>query len=229
VSVRVSELSRAERPREKLLERGPEALSDAELLAVLLRTGVSGTDVLELAGRWLKDAGGLESLARADARQIMNRKGVGLAKGAVVAAALELGRRLAKRSLAGQQLLDRPEIAAEFLTLRYGHGRVEVFGALTLDVRHRLLGVHELHRGARAHADIEPAEVFNSAIVDNAHAVILWHTHPSGDPAPSGDDEALTRRLAEAGRLLGITVLDHLVIASSGFVSLRQRGVLSGP
>lgn len=224
--MRVSELSFAERPREKLLEKGPEALSDAELLAVLLRTGVSGTDVLEMARLWLDEAGGLESLARVEPRQIVKRKGVGLAKGAVVAAALELGRRLARRSLAGQQILDRPEAVAEYLALRYGHERVELFGVLTLDVRHRLLRVHELHRGARAHTDIEPSEVFNSAIVDNAHNVILWHTHPSGDPTPSSDDEALTRRLADAGRLLGIAVLDHLVVARGGFVSLRQRGVL---
>jgi DNA repair protein RadC len=156
----------------------------------------------------------------------MRRKGVGLAKGAVVAAALELGRRLARRRLVGQRLLDRPEAAADYLRRQYGHERVEVFGTLTLDVRHRLLRIHELHRGARSHADIEPAEVFNSAIVDNAHAVIVWHTHPSGDPTPSGDDEALTRRLADAGRLLGIAVLDHLVVASGGFTSLRQRGVL---
>ena len=226
---RISELSREERPREKLLERGPDALSDSELVAVLLRTGVSGTDALELAGKWLEEGGGLEGLARADARQILSRRGVGPAKGAVVAAALELGRRLARKNLAGQQLLDRPEVAADFLALQYGHARVEVFGTLTLDVRHRLLRVHELHRGARSHADIEPAEVFNSAIVDNAHAVIVWHTHPSGDPAPSGDDEALTRRLADAGRLLGIAVLDHLIVALGGFVSLRQRGILSGP
>jgi DNA repair protein RadC len=226
--MRVAELSRDERPREKLLEKGPEALSDAELLAVLLRTGTSGTDVLEMARRWLDEAGGLENLARSEPHQIVGRRGVGLAKGAVIAAALELGRRLARKGLAGRDLMDRPEAVAEYLGRRYGHERVEVFGALTLDVRHRLLREHELHRGARAHADIEPAEVFHAAIVDNAHCVILWHTHPSGDPAPSGDDEALTRRLADAGRLLGVAVLDHIVIARGGFVSLRQRGVLPG-
>jgi DNA repair protein RadC len=226
--MRVAELSRDERPREKLLEKGPGALSDAELLAVLLRTGISGTDVLEMARRWLDDAGGLENLARSSPHEIVKRRGVGLTKGAVVAAALELGSRVARKALAGRDLMDRPEAVAEYLGHRYGHERVEVFGALTLDARHRLLRQHELHRGARTHADIEPAEVFHSAIVDNAHCVILWHTHPSGDPAPSGDDEALTRRLAEAGRLLGIAVLDHIVIARGGFVSLRQRGVLPG-
>ncbi len=224
--MRVAELSPDERPREKLLEKGPAALTDAELLALLLRTGTSGADVLELARLWLEDAGGLENLARLDTRQVMSRKGVGLAKGTVVAAALELGRRLARKGLAGKDLLDRPEAVADYLGRRYSHERVEVFGALTLDVRHRLLREHELHRGARAHTDIEPAEVFHAAIVDNAHCVILWHTHPSGDPAPSGDDETLTRRLADAGRLLGIAVIDHIVIARGGFVSLRQRGVL---
>ncbi len=224
--MRVAELSRADRPREKLLEKGAASLTDAELLAVLLRTGVRGTDVLELAQAWLDDVGGLENLARLDTRQVMHRKGIGLGKGAAVAAALELGRRLARRGLAGRDLMERPDAVAEYLGRRYGHERVEVFGVLTLDVRHRLLREHELHRGARAHADVEPAEVFHRAIADNAHCVILWHTHPSGDPAPSADDVALTRRLADAGRLLGITVLDHIVIAAGGFVSLRHRGVL---
>jgi DNA repair protein RadC len=229
MKVRVGELSRAERPREKLLENGSGALSDAELVAVLLRTGTTGTDVLEVARRWLDDVGGLEGLAGQDPRQIVNRKGVGLTKGAVVAAALELGRRLARKTMTEQPLFDRPEAVADYLTRCYGHHRVEVFGTLTLDVRHRLLRVHELHRGARAHADIEPSEVFNSAIVDNAHGIILWHTHPSGDPSPSGDDEALTRRLADAGKLLGIAVLDHIVVARGGFASLRQRGVIGPP
>ncbi|HQT94980.1 MAG TPA: DNA repair protein RadC [Thermoanaerobaculaceae bacterium] len=227
MSVRVAELAREERPREKLLNRGPEALSDAELVALLLRTGTAGTDVLALAEKLLTDAGGLAGLAAADRRMILRAKGVGPAKGAVVAAALEVGRRLARLALQGQPLLDRPEAVAEYLARSYGSSRVERFGSITLDARNRLLQVHELHRGARSHADVEPSEVFNSAILDNAHALIVWHTHPSGDPAPSEDDVILTRRLADAGRLLNIAVLDHIVVGRSGFVSLRQRGVLA--
>jgi DNA repair protein RadC len=227
--VRVSELSRSERPREKLLERGPEALSDAELLAVLLRTGTRGTSVLEMAEEWLAESGGLEHLSLSDPRLVMHRKGVGPAKGTVVAAAMELGRRIARRSLVGQAVLDRPESVADYLTRCYGAVRVEVFGSLTLDSRNRLLRVHELHRGARAHSDVEPSEVFNSAITDNAHSLILWHTHPSGDPSPSDDDVSLTRRLADVGRLLNIAVLDHVVVGRGSFVSLRQGGVVRFP
>ena len=228
MTVRVAELAREERPRERLARLGPEALSDAELVAVLLRTGTRGTDVLALAEKLLADAGGLAGLAAADRRATVRARGVGPAKGAVVAAALEVGRRLARLALQSVPLLDRPELVAAYLARSYGSSRVEKFGTLTLDARHRLLQVHELHRGGRSHADVEPSEVFNSAILDNAHAVIVWHTHPSGDPAPSEDDAVLTRRLAEAGRLLNIAVLDHIVVGRSGFVSLRQRGVLPG-
>jgi len=224
--MRVSELAASDRPREKLQEKGPESLTDAELLAVLLRTGAPGTDVLELAERWLAEAGGLEGLAASDRRSVLGRRGVGPAKGSVVAAALELGRRLARAGLAREPLLDRPEVAADYLARSFGSARVEKFGAITLDARYRLLRVHEIHRGGRAHADVEPAEIFHNAILDNAHAVILWHTHPSGDPSPSEDDIALTRRLADAGRLLNVAVLDHIVVTRGGFVSLRQRGLI---
>lgn len=214
-----------ERPREKLLRRGPGALTDVELLAILLRTGVRGEPVLEYARRWLTEAGGLEALAAGPAVQVLQRKGVGPAKAAAVAAALELGRRLARTPLLSQPLLDRPEAVGEYLRQRWGLERVEVFGMVTLDARHRLLQEHTLHRGARTHSPVEPGEVFSAAIRDNAHGVILWHTHPSGDPGPSHDDVELTRRLAEAGRLLNISVLDHIVVARGGYVSLRQRGV----
>lgn len=227
--MRVSELPSDERPREKLLAHGAEALSDAELIAVLVRTGRCGEGVLELARAWLDEVGGLAALASTDIHELIRRPGIGPAKGTIVAAALELARRLARERLEGQQVVDRPEVVADLLRLRVGEERVEEFGCITLDVRHRMIREHVLHRGARTHAEVEPAEVFRRAIADNSHAVILWHNHPSGDPTPSADDLDLTRRLAEAGRLLGIAVLDHLVVARGGFVSLRRRGVLPLP
>ena len=224
--MRVAELEPSERPREKLLQRGANAPSDAELLAILLRTGAPGVDVLEMARIWLDEVGGLAGLASLDTAAILGRKGVGQAKACAIAAALEIGRRLARQQLEGRDLLDRPEATAEFLRRTYAFERVELFGVLTLDARHRLLRVRVLHRGSRAWADVEPSEVFHAAIIDNAHAVIVWHTHPSGDATPSDDDIALTRRLAETGALLRLDVLDHLVIGRDGWVSLRLRGVL---
>jgi DNA repair protein RadC len=224
--VRVAELPSADRPREKLVRLGPQALSDVELLAVLLRTGTVGAPVLDLAREWLDEIGGIDRLAGADLGTVLRRKGVGLAKGTVVAAALELGRRLARRRLEGRPILDRPELIADYLGPLFGGERVEVFGCVTLDARHHLGRVHVIHRGARTHADVEPAEIFNRAIAENAHSIVIWHTHPSGDPTPSADDLELTRRLAQGGRLLHIEVLDHIVLARGDYVSLRQRGAL---
>jgi len=223
---RVAELPSAEKPREKLIARGAGALSDAELLAVLLRTGRAGEGVLELAQHWLDDVGGLHRLASLDPEQLVRRRGVGPAKGLVLAAALELGRRLARRDLAAQPVYERPEAVASWVQRAFGREGVEVFGCLTLDSRNRLVREHVLHRGLRDQAAVEPAMVFKAAIADDAHAVILWHTHPSGDPTPSADDEELTRRLAEAGALLRIRVLDHVVVGQGGWVSLRERGIV---
>ena len=224
--MRVSELLPEERPREKLLAKGPSALTDVELLAVLLRTGKSGQSVLQLARSWLSEVGGLESLAALEPERVLERPGIGPAKASVIAAALELGRRLARLRLSGTPILDRPEEVAGFLTRHYARERVEIFGCLTIDARNRLLRVHELHRGARTSSQVEPAEIFHRAVMDNANGVILFHTHPSGDPTPSEDDIALTRDLREVGRRLRVRVLDHLVVARAGFVSLRQRGVI---
>jgi len=223
----VSELLPQERPREKLFGKGPSALTDVELLAVLLRTGTSGQSVLEFARSWLAEVGGLAGLAGLEPRRVLERPGVGPAKGAVIAAALELGRRLARIRLEGTPILDRPQEVAGFLTRTYACERVEIFGCLTVDARNRLLRIHELHRGARTFSQVEPAEVFHRAVVDGANAVILFHTHPSGDPTPSDDDLTLTRDLAEVGRRLRVRVLDHLVVGRAGYVSLRERGVIS--
>lgn len=226
--MRVAELLPEERPREKLLRQGASSLTDVELIAVLLGTGTAGKGVLELAREWLEEAGGLENLVHLEIRELMKRPGVKMAKGAVVAAALEIGRRLAERRLEVRPLLDRPELVADYLTRTHARERVELFGSLSLDARNCLIKSNILHRGARTHAIVEPAEVFKTAINDNAHGIILWHTHPSGDPTPSEDDLHLTKRLAEGGKLLGITVLDHVIVGRGGWVSLRQRGVLAG-
>lgn len=223
--MRIADLPPEQRPREKLCHDGATALSDAELVAVLLGTGTQGLPVVELATCWLDEVGGLNRLAALGLQEVLKRKGIGLAKGCILVAALELGRRLARRRLVDITLLDRPELIADWLSPAYARERVEVFGCLTLNSRHHLIRCHELHRGGRAHADVEPSELFHKAIVDGCHAIVLWHNHPSGDPTPSDDDIQLTRRLADAGRLLRIAVLDHLVIATHGFVSLRQRGL----
>lgn len=225
--MRVRELSQEERPREKLLSQGAAACSSAELLAVLLRTGTREQGVLELAQAWLAEVGGISGLSRLSPQAILKRKGVGKAKAATLLAALELSRRLAAEELRLDAVLDSPEAVFRLLAPAYLRERTEVFGLLTLDVRHRLIREHVLHRGVRDGASVEPAEVFYRAIMDNAHGVILWHTHPSGDPRPSPDDVALTRTLAEAGKVLRIAVVDHVVVAAGGFVSLRQQGLLA--
>lgn len=223
--MRVAELPKPQRPREKLWEHGPQQLGDDELLAILLRTGSRGAPVLELAGRLLKEFNGVTGLAQVHLQELRRIKGLGLAKVTTLAAALELGRRLARARLR-EHRLDTPDKAGEHLMTLFASGGLERFGCLTLDARHRLIQLHELHEGLRTSASVEPAAVFNAAIRDGAHGVILWHTHPSGDPTPSEDDLELTRRLHQAGELLRIAVLDHIVVGREGWVSLRQRGLL---
>lgn len=224
--MRVRELGEDERPREKLLAKGADACSNAELLAVLLRTGTREQGVLELAQAWLSEVGGISGLSRLSPEAILKRKGVGKAKAATLLAALELSRRLAADELRTGAVLDSPEAVYRLLAPAYLRERTEVFGLLTLDVRNRLIREHVLHRGVRDGASVEPAEVFHRAILDNAHGVILWHTHPSGDPQPSHDDVVLTRTLVEAGKVLRIAVVDHVVVGAGGFVSLRRNGLL---
>jgi len=220
----IRELPREERPRERLLARGCEALSDAELLAVLLRTGRPGTSALSFARRLLEEAGGLIGLAGSDPRSL-RRPGLGPAKAASVLAAIEVGRRLARSELPQRQPLSRPAQVARYLDLRYGHLGQEVMGALYCDARHRLLSERELFRGTLHRAAVEPREVLKEGLLRGAAAVVLFHTHPSGDPAPSREDLLFTRRMARAGEVIGLHLVDHLVVGRGGaWVSLRERG-----
>ncbi len=212
-----------QRPRERLRSRGPESLSEAELLAVLLRTGRPGHSVVAEAQELLAQAGGLEGVARMSARELERRPGIGRAKAAAVCAALELGKRVARVEVPGAQLLERPETVAEFLVARLRGSRREVFGFISLNTRHRLINDHDLWEGTRNHVSVDPSEVFRTALLDDAAGVILFHNHPSGETEPSVDDIQLTRRLVRGGRAVGIEVLDHLIIAGPDWISLRAR------
>lgn len=231
-------LAPAERPRERLLAHGAATLSDAELVAVLLRTGTRERGVLELARALLAQLGGLAGLARSDSTETATLFGIGPAKAATLAAALELGARLAassgsevrERPAAGRAARDRPrairngEDVYRLLRPRLVHRRQEVFVALLLDARHRPLRVQLVSQGTLTEAPVHPREAFAPALRQGAAAVIFAHNHPSGDPSPSAGDIALTRRLLAAGTLLGIPVLDHVIVAREGYTSLVLPG-----
>lgn len=219
--LRMCDIERSQRPRERLLDLGPAALADAELLAVLLRSGPRGLGALGLGHALLSEAGGLLELARADLPWLRRLRGLGPAGAAAVAAALELGRRLGSAELRAADRLDRPEAVGPFLARRLAAERQEVVGLVSLDGRHRFLASHVVARGTRDQAPVEPGEVFRRALLDEAAGLVLFHNHPSGDLEPSRDDLELTRRLVEGGRMLSVQVLDHVIVAASRWLSLR--------
>jgi DNA repair protein RadC len=214
-------------PRERLLRLGPRALSDAELLALLFRTGSGELGALEVARKVLVDHGGLGALSKMAGRELLSARGVGPAKSASLFAAMELGRRLAERTLHPGAPVRRPADVARHFFPRLRHAPQESFYILLLDGRHRVLSERLVSRGTLTASLVHPREVFRPAVRDAAAAMILVHNHPSGDPAPSPEDREVTTRLVRAGELMGIPVLDHVVVAEQGFTSLRERGWLA--
>lgn len=223
--VTVKEMPPEERPRERMARVGPQALSSTELLAIILRVGVGGENVLSMAQRILADFGGLGGLSRADFAQIAAERGLGPAKTAQILASLELGRRLMAESPEERWQIRAPSDAAHILMPTLGFQEQEHFVVLYLDTRNRVTDRETLYKGSLNTSLVRIAEVFRGAVRRNCAAVIVAHNHPSGDPNPSPEDVALTRRLVEAGKLLEIDVLDHLVIGHNRFVSLRERAL----
>jgi DNA repair protein RadC len=216
----------AERPREKLLQRGAPALSDAELLAIFLRTGVSGKTAVDLARELLERFGGLRPLLAAERAAFCQAPGLGDAKYAQLQAVLEMGRRhLFERLVRGAQL-QSPDDTRRFLAARLGNYPYEVFAALFLDNRHRVIAFEELFRGTIDGASVHPREVVRQCLQHNAAAVIFAHNHPSGISEPSRADESLTRRLKEALGLVDIRLLDHIVVGDGECTSLAERGLV---
>ena len=221
----IREWPELERPREKLLARGCHTLSDAELIAVLLGSGVSGKDAIAL-GRELLGAGGSLSALLANPGGAMQLRGVGPAKRARLIAALELARRSLAEQLAERPALDNPRESGDYLRAQLRHLPYEVFGCLFLDNRHRVLAFEELFRGTVDGASVHPREVVRACLRHNASAVIFAHNHPSGEAEPSQADCAITRELGGALQLVGVRVLDHLVIGSGAPVSMAALGLL---
>ena len=215
----------AERPRERLLALGPGALSDAELIALFLRTGVRGKSALDLARELLSRCGGLSGLLSAG-RIPAGIKGLGLAKTAQLGAVLELAKRCLHEGLRTGSALASPAAVRDYLRLTLGSREHEVFLALLLDSQHRVLKTIELFRGTLTQTSVYPREVVKTALHFNAAAVIFAHNHPSGVAQPSQADELLTRQLREALALVEIKVLDHFIVAGNQCLSFAERGLL---
>ncbi len=215
-----------ERPRERLLRDGPEALALSELLALVFRTGSPGTPSLTLAAALVERFGSLERLARAGDAELRALPGMGPAKIASLRAAFELGSRLARQPLCTGDKFQSPHQVFAHFASRLRRTRQEVFYVLLLDSRHRLLREVEVSRGSLNQSLVHPREVFAPALRESAAAILVLHNHPSGDPHPSREDHEVTRRLARAGEILGVPLLDHVVIGGEGFTSFAERGWL---
>lgn len=221
----IKELPASERPRERLERVGPGALSNAELLAIVLRTGTGGENVVHMAERVLNHFGGLTNLARADFAELTATRGIGPAKAAEIIATVELGRRLATTGPEMRPEVRSPEDAASLVMVEMGLLRQEELRIILLDTRNRVQAISTVYTGSLNSTSIRMAEVFRGAITRSAAAVIVVHNHPSGDPTPSTDDVVVTRRLVQAGNLLNIEIVDHLVIGHQRFVSMRKQGL----
>jgi DNA repair protein RadC len=216
----------SERPREKLLQRGASALSDAELLAIFLRTGIKGRSAVDLARDLLDQFGSLRNLLASDRACFCSSKGLGAAKFALLQATLEMGRRHLRETLDRGGVLGNPDETRAYLHSRLSGYPNEVFACLFLDNRHRVIEYAELFQGTIDGASVHPREVVRQALRHNAAAVIFAHNHPSGVAEPSQADERITRRLQQALELVDVRVLDHFIVGAGEMTSLAERGIL---
>ena len=216
-----------DRPREKLGRLGAAALGDNELLALVLGSGTRRAGALALANLVIEHAGGLHGLPSCTGDEMRRIPGVGAAKAAQVLAAVELGRRTLLRQPADRPQLLTPGEVAMYLLPEFGARPVEQFGIVLLDTKHRLIRTSVLTVGTLDRSVVHPREVFREASSARAAGIVLFHNHPSGDPTPSSDDVSLTRRLVAAGELMGIEVLDHVILTSTRYLSLREVGRLA--
>ncbi|AIQ31927.1 MULTISPECIES: RadC family protein [Paenibacillus] len=220
------DLPHEERPRERMMHYGAESLSQAELLAILLRTGAQSESAIHIAQRLLGITGGLRGLADLSIEELTTIKGIGPAKAVQLKAGIELGRRMANSRLTEPVIIRSPQDAAEILTEQLRYLQKEHFICLFLNTKNHVIAQETLSMGSLNASIVHPREVFRAAMKCSSAAIICAHNHPSGDPTPSPEDISLTSRLIQAGEIVGIDVLDHLVIGDSSFVSLKEKGYM---
>ncbi len=221
----IKELQPDERPRERLKHYGASILSNGELLAIALNTGIKGESVTAMAQRLLTTHGGLQGLMRLDFVELARERGVGESKAAKVKASLELGRRLAAISGDDRPTITTPEDVVQLIGIDMAALEQEQLRVILLDTKHRVLAIRTVYQGSANEATVRVGELFRDAVRHNAVAIVLVHNHPSGDPTPSSADVTLTVDVVEAGRLLDITVVDHLIIGQGRHVSLKRLGL----
>ena len=222
---RIIDLLADERPRERLARLGAQALSNSELLAILLRIGVPGENAVQVGQRLLKIYGGISGLQRADFSDLCNQHGIGEAKAAQIKAAIELGHRLSIESPDERPSVNSPADAAALVAYEMSGLEQEHLRVILLDTRNRVMEIVEIYKGSVNSAQVNVGEIFKPAVRRNAPALIVVHNHPSGDPTPSPDDVVVTRATLQAGKLLDVDVLDHMIIGQGRWVSLKERGL----
>lgn len=222
---RITDLDEMDRPRERLAKLGPQALSNAELLAILLRVGVTGENAVQVGQRLLNELGGLTGIHRAEFAEVCQLHGIGPAKAAQIKAAIELGRRMVLDTPDERPAIHCPQDAANLIMYEMSALDQEELRVMLLDTRNRVTETQSVYRGSLNSSQVRVGELFKHAIRRNSAAIIVVHNHPSGDPTPSPDDVAVTRAIVQAGRLLDVEVLDHLVIGKWQFVSMKERGL----
>ena len=222
---RITDLSADDRPRERLEKLGAQSLANAELIAILLRVGVPGENAVQVGQRLLQKFGGISGLHRAPFEELLNEHGIGEAKAAQVKAAIELGRRLALEAPEERPTINSPADAAALVSYEMSGLEQEHLRVFLLDTRNHVLDIVEVYKGSVNSSQVHVGELFKPAIRRNASAIIVAHNHPGGDPTPSPDDVAVTRAIVQAGKLLSVDVLDHIVIGQGRWVSLKERGL----
>lgn len=221
----IKELPLEERPRERLIRHGAGVLSNAELLAILLRTGTKNESAITLAHRILTQEQGLRYLVDSDVKQLSDINGIGQAKAAQLKAAIELGKRLASYELGVDKPIKCPKDVADLLMEDMRYLKKEHMKLLLLNIKCNLISVEEISVGSLNASIVHPREIFNPAIRKSSASIIMVHNHPSGDPTPSSEDKAITSRIFEAGKLIGIELVDHIIIGDGRYVSMKERGL----